>query len=172
MRRFRPLLVPAAFAVLVAPGAQAAKPPPPLPAEVGGVVACNAVADPAARRAGLEKAAAARKAATGWGDLVVLNREKIRYAQRENVGLAEQAEPEGTPAGPDKATFEVVSADLGGDRHWYFVLRDGGRWRVADEEFFSRQPKAGSKAEVSKGVLGRFFISVDGQPGVRAARIK
>jgi hypothetical protein len=170
MRSLRPFLVPAALTLLAAP-AQAAK-PPPLPPEVSGVIACIGMADPAARLACMDKAAAALQAAAGAGDVVVLNRDKIRKAQRENFGLAEQVQPEGTPPAPDKATFEVVSADLGGDHHWYLVLRDGGRWRVNDEEFFSRQPKAGLKAEVTKGVLGSYFISIEGQPGVRATRLK
>jgi hypothetical protein len=142
-----------------------------LPPAVAGVIACMPVAEPAARLACLDKAAAALQAAAGGGDLVILDRQQVRKSQRENLGRASPAELPGVPPGANSETFDVIAATQGVDSHWVLILKDGGRWRLIEEPQLSHLPGPGSKARISKGALGSYFIEIDGHPGVRANRI-
>jgi hypothetical protein len=101
-----------------------------LPPAVAGVIACMPVAEPAARLACLDKAAAALQAAAGGGDLVILDRQQVRKSQRENLGRASPAELPGVPPGANSETFDVIAATQGVDSHWVLILKDGCRARA------------------------------------------
>ena len=161
----------AAMAVLAAAStAHAAEGKRALPPEVDGEIACIPVTEPTARLACMDKAAAALQAAAGSGSLVILERKQVEAAQRQNFGLG-HAEAAGTPPPPDQATFDVVAAAEGPDHHWILVLKEGGRWRLTDDQLLGREPKAGSKVRIRKTALGGYSMEIDGQPSLKASRI-
>ena len=142
-----------------------------LPASVSGVIACTPIPDPAARLACLDTAAATLKTAAESGELVILDRQQVRKSQRENFGRDHPAELPGIAPGPTQATFEVSAVGRGHDGHWVLVLKEGGRWRLTEDQYLSHEPQPGAKARISKGALGSYFIALDGGQGLRASRL-
>ena len=167
----------AAAALLAAPmTARAAKPlePMPNPEVMQAVLKCRAVADSAQRLACFDQAAAALEKATASGDLVALDREQRRQARRQTFGFLlpslsflERGEKTG-----ELSHLAATAADVGrnpeGD--WVVTLDDGAVWRQSEPVELGRRPHKGSKVEISKGVLGSYFMTIDGQGAGKAKR--
>ena len=53
---------------------------------------------------------------------------------------------------------------------WILKLDDGAIWRQTDDNELLKPAHKGSTVEIRKGVLGAFFIKVDGHQAFRAHR--
>jgi hypothetical protein len=139
-----------------------------------GLLDCKAKSDPTERLACYDAAAGAIDTAEQKGDIVVVDREQAKAARKQAFGLGlpsldmfNKAE-----ATPEEANRIEDTVDRGGDGKWVFELSGGAVWQYYDAADLGRQPKKGSKAEVRKGAVGGYFLSLDGQSGARAKRLR
>jgi hypothetical protein len=139
-----------------------------------GLLDCRKVTDDAARLACFDKAAAAVDAAASSGDLVSIDREQRKAARRQafgftlpTLGFLEHGEK---GEGADRITATVAEAHEDGNGRWVVRLEDGAVWVQSEAQMLGRTPRKGSTAVITKGVMGSFFMTVDGQGLGRAKR--
>jgi hypothetical protein len=156
-----------------APKNKVAEGPPP--AEITALLNCRNIADSAERLACYDKAAATMGAAVAKRDLVVIDRESVKKTKR---GLFGFSIPNLGIFGDDNDEVEikqiegtVVSTAFNSDGGYIFRLADGSRWSQLDSKPFAIPPQGGDKVVVKKGTLGSYFLTVQGQPGVKVKRI-
>ena len=177
MMRFGPAatVVIGGMILLAAPAASAKKVPEgPPPAAVTELLNCRNIADGAARLACYDKSAAAIGDAVAKKDLVVMDRESVKKTKR---GLFGFSIPNLGVFGDDDNSVEIkqiegtiVSTAINGDGGYIFRLADGSRWSQMDSKPFAIPPQSGDKVVVKKGSLGSYFLTVQGQPGVKVHR--
>jgi hypothetical protein len=174
MPRLRAFVFAAGVAGVVAlSGAALAATPKPAPA-VQAVVDCRKIEDAAQRLACYDSAADALAKAQETGDLVTLDREQRRAARKQAFGFTLPSlailDTGEKPEEMNRVEETLASASQDYEGRWTFIMQDGAVWRQIDDEFLSRKPRAGSRVEIRRAMLGSFMLSVDGQPGVRAHR--
>jgi hypothetical protein len=145
------------------------------PAVVQHLLDCRKLASDVERLACYDKAAAAMESATASGDLVSIDREQRRAARRQAFGFTlptlsflERGEKEGEA---NHITATVKNAYRGAEGEWIVELADGAIWRQSEAQELGRTPRPGSKVEISRGMLGSFFMTIDGQGAGKAKRI-
>lgn len=62
------------------------------------------------------------------------------------------------------------NAYRGREGEWIVELDDGATWRQSEAQELGRRPHPGSKVEITKGMLGSYFMTIDGQGAGRAKR--
>ena len=168
----------ALLAALVAGGQAAAQARPEGRAAVlQSLLDCKTKSDPTERLACYDAAAGAIDTAEQKGDIVVVDREQAKAARKQAFGLSLPTldmfnKAEATPEEANRIEDTVERAYRGGDGKWVFELTGGAIWQYYDAADLGRQPKKGSKVEVRKGAVGGYFLSVDGQAGARAKRLR
>jgi hypothetical protein len=147
----------------------------PPPARVTALLDCRCVSDSAERLACYDKAAATIGEAVAKRDLVVMDRESVKKTKR---GLFGFSIPNLGIFGDDNDEVEIkqiegtiVSTAYNADGGYIFVLADDSRWSQIDSKPFALAPRNGDKVVVKKGVLGSYFLTVAGLPGVKVKRI-
>jgi hypothetical protein len=170
--------VAAAIAALIATAGPAAaedkrKPAPP-PKVLTDLLACRQIADPAARLACYDAQTTALAAATERSDIVVADREQVEKTRR---GLFGYAAGEAPLLGVDGAEVKqldtkVSSARLSRAGGWVITMAESGTWEQTDSRPLALSPKPGQKVAITKGSLGSYFVSVDGQPAIKMRRIQ
>ena len=163
-----------AVVLAFAGGAVAAPKPVASPAVVQGLLDCRNVADNAARLACYDKAAAAMESATASGDLVAIDREQRRAARRQAFGFSlptlsflDRGEKGGEA---DRITATLASASQDPYGKWVVRLDDGAVWAQVEPETLARRPRPGATVVISRGLMGSFFMTIDGQPAGKAKR--
>lgn len=148
-------------------GPAAAGKPGANPAVVQTLLDCRKLADSTERLACYDKAAAAIESASASGDLVSLDRAQRRAARRQAFGFTlptlsflDRGETE-KEASRITATIAGASQDPLGK--WIIRLDDGAVWRQDEYGELARLPRKGSAVVITKGMLGAFFMTVDGQ---------
>jgi hypothetical protein len=163
----------AALVLVLKPGFAAAAPVYTGPV-VQSVIACKAVVDPTDRLACFDKAEAALDEASGKGDLVTIDHEQRKRIRRQAFGLQLPSlslfDKGEKPEAANRESFKIDQAWIDSEGKWAFRLETGAVWRQTDTNALMRAPHAGSTADISKGVLGSFFMKVDGQLALRVRR--
>jgi hypothetical protein len=153
-----------------------ARPAPPIanPAVIQGLLKCRALTDSAERLSCFDKAAATIESATANGDLVAIDREQRRAARRQAFGFALPSlsflERGDKPEETSRITAVVTSANINSNGQWVVQLEDGAVWRQTEGGELGRPPRKGSKVVISRGALGGFFMTIDGQGAGKAKR--
>ncbi|MGH7023524.1 MAG: hypothetical protein ACREEB_08035 [Caulobacteraceae bacterium] len=167
----------AIFALASAAVSVATAAPKPIgePPVVRALLDCRKVADNADRLACYDKAAAAMESATSSGDLVSIDREQRRAARRQAFGFSlpslsflERGEKAGEL---NHITSTATNAYRNSEGKWTVQLEDGAVWQQSEAEELGRTPHPGSKVDISKGMLGSFFMTIDGQGAGKARRV-
>lgn len=146
----------------------------PRVAQLQAVVDCRKLTDPTERLACYDGATAKLEAAEKAGEVVVVDREQVREAQRSAFGFNFRMPTifSGDSAkGERMESLESTAAEvrqLAGK--WVIILPDGAIWKQTDNEPVGRPPKKGSKISIRQGAVGSYFLSVDGQRSFRAKR--
>jgi hypothetical protein len=137
---------------------------------------CRKVVDPSQRLACFEAAASKMEEAEQQGDVVVVDREQAQQARRRAFGFSM---PNITIFGKKDTGPEITEIHATVQRtwrsprgYWWFQLDDGSVWKQIDGYRIPKEPRAGSKVHVKKGMIGNFFIKVDGQQQVRVSRVR
>jgi hypothetical protein len=164
------------LALLAAPAASAPKKiaEGPPPAQVTELLNCRNITDSAERLACYDKSAATIGEAVARKDLVVMDRESVKKTKR---GLFGFSIPNLGIFGDDSDEVEIKQIDgtiastaFNADGGYIFRLADGSRWTQIDSKPLAIPPRSGDKVVVKKGVLGSYFLAVEGLPGVKVQR--
>jgi hypothetical protein len=154
-------------------GAQAAK-PMASPAVVQSLLDCRKVTDNTERLACFDKAAATMQSATVSGDLVSIDREQRRAARRQAFGFILPSlsflERGDKPEEANQITATVAIAKMDANGKWLIQLDDGAVWRQTEVQDLGREPHKGSKVNIRSGLLGSYFMTIDGQGAGKAKR--
>lgn len=150
--------------------------PPPPPKVLTDLLACRQIADPQARLACFDTQTATLAGATERSDIVVAERKEVERAQRDLFGYAVPSSPIlGSASGQEQAKrleTKVAAARRGRDGGWIITMAESGVWEQTDSKPLALSPKPGQKVVITKGALGSFFVSVDGQPAIKMRRIQ
>ena len=160
----------------------AAKPAGSAPAPAGHarlmeqLAGCAEVSERDARLACYEAAAAALKDAERRGDLVIVDREQADAVRRQSfgfnlpsLGLFDRGERR---APMDAVSARLTSATREAGGRWIFRLDDGAAWTQVDSEALMLQPRPGMRVDIRKGMVGSYFLGLDGHAGVRVRRLQ
>ncbi|MGH7016925.1 MAG: hypothetical protein ACRED8_07545 [Caulobacteraceae bacterium] len=141
---------------------------------VQSVIDCKGIADPTSRLACYDAAVAKMGAAEASGDLVTIDRAQRRKARREAFGLPLPSlgflERGLTPSEANHIDVVIASASQGPYGRWTLVLDDGAVWSQVDDYQPSHDPHPGSHAAIRKGILGSYFMKIDGQQAIKVRR--
>jgi hypothetical protein len=139
--------------------------------------ACRQIPDPAQRVACYDAASSALVNATAKGDVRVVDQSEVRRARRSLFGFSlprlpwfsgddSQNEPD------DRLDSTIKSAWLLTNVGRYrIVLADDAVWETTESKINWIAPRPGQKITILKGVLGNYFLQIDGQVGLRGRRI-
>ena len=169
------MLAAAAGAMILGAGASAAKPvDTSVPQQIQRLLACRSVMDNAARLACFDKETQTVAGAFSTGDVVALDREKVRSTRRSLFGF--HVPTLGNVFGGDDNEIKqvdgvVAAVDGNADGGYTIRLEDGARWSQTDGKPIALEPRRGDKVVVRRGAMGSYFLSVGGQPGVRVERL-
>jgi len=183
IRSTAPLLSALAILTLSATAATAASPaqtagsePAPGRADVlARLVACRSMADTSARLACYDVAAAALDAAERQGDVVVVDRDQISTARRENFGFSMPTLPNLFERNGPSESVDAIESTLAGatqnlEGRWIFTLADGSVWQQIDTARVSFRNRDTPPVTVRSATLGSFFLVVGGSRAVRVRR--
>jgi hypothetical protein len=174
----RPALAAAAAAALLAvtdAAAQSPSPKGPVSPDLQAVFDCRAVAADAARLACFEGSVARLQSAFAARDVVVVDREQARTARREAFGFSlpslNMFDRLRGGEDLDDVTLTVDSASREGGL-WTLRMTNGQIWRQTQSTPGAMQVRRGAKAEIRRGVLGAYFMNVDGRRALKVARVR
>ena len=150
------------------------------PADRAGVLKavtdCRAVSDAGQRLSCYDAAVARLDVATAKKDIVVLDREEVKETRRGLFGFplpklpffrGDESQKEAAPAQIDAVATSARSLGYG---KWRLVLDNGAIWETT-ESVTRHDPKQGSKIRIKAGSMTNYFLSIDGDPSVRAKRV-
>lgn len=144
------------------------------PPVVESLLDCRKLAADTERLACYDKAVAAVAQATATGDLVAIDREQRRKARRQAFGftLPSLAFLERGEKVEEANHLAATAADAGRNAlgQWVITLDDGAVWVQVEASELGRRPHKGSKVMISKGVLGAFFMTIDGEGAGKVKR--
>ncbi len=135
---------------------------------------CRQVQDAQQRLACYDRQVAIVAAASERQDIVVTDKAEIRQTRRKLFGFALPSSPilGRDDDGEETRRLEttVSSARRNRDGGWIVQLGEGGTWEQIDSKMLALSPKSGQKAIVTKGALGSYFVSIDGQAAIKMRR--
>ena len=167
-----------AVVLLAAPlGADRPKSGPPAPPKAfSDLLECRKVADQAARLACYDAQAAVLADATEKRQIVVADRAEVEKTRKGLFGYALPVSPilgdDGEQEEAKRLDATVVSARRSRDGGWIIVLAGAGTWEQIDSKVLPLSPRSGQKVVVTKGAIGSYFVSVDGQSALKMRRIQ
>ena len=136
---------------------------------------CRKLADSAARLACFEQSVGRLESALTAREVMVVDREQARAARREAFGFSLPSLNifDRVQGGDEleELTLTVESASQDGGR-WTVRMTNGQVWRQTQATPGYLRIRSGSKAELRRGLLGSYFMKVDGRPGIRAERVR
>lgn len=138
---------------------------------------CRAVADPAARLACYDTAAAELDQAESKGEIVVIEKEQMKAVRRQAFGfslpslnLFDRSEKSANEPPLDRIVASVRRAYRNNGGKWVLELEDGAVWVQTDTELLPRGAKTGSSIEIRQAALGSFLANIDKQRAIRVTR--
>ena len=167
----------AVLALLLAGGPAMARKPAEAatPAQIQQLMACRAMTDSAQRLACFDRESAAFQQAVAAKDLVFVDRERAKATRRSLFGFSMPSF--GGLFGDDdedaikQIESTVASAGRNGDGGWTISLADKTVWTQTNDAMLGLSPKTGQKVVVKRGVMGTYYLSVNGQPGIKVRRV-
>lgn len=142
---------------------------------------CRAIADPTARLACYDTQVPQFVAAADAGNVRVIDRATIRETRRRLFGLAlPKINIFGGGDGDNDADEEEIttlattltSARPGPGGTMILRTEDGMVWQLDQIPSRLMTPRAGQPVEFRRASLGSYFVSINGQPGVRGRRVE
>lgn len=145
------------------------------------MVACKDIAEPAERLACYDRQVAAFDTATRNHDIVIADREEVRKTRR---GLFGFTAPIGRLLGLggddgkgeqddaiERLETKVARVSKSADGGWRLTFDEAGTWEQIDTRGWVMSPKIGQVAVISRGALGSYLVSVDGQRAIKMRRV-
>jgi hypothetical protein len=171
----RTVVIAAGLALLATAAAAQERRMPPSADRWQDVLECRKETDPARRLACMDAAIAAAEAAERAGELVVRDRRRAERQEREDFGLRQRRAED--PVLAARRVREVRSTITFSrfrpyEQEWVIALADGSVWRQIGTEEIYRTPRIGLPVEITRGMLGNFFLVVDDATAIRVRRVK
>lgn len=146
----------------------------PRPAALQALVACREVAADGARLACFDRAAAALDAAEQSGEVVVVDRERVRATRRDLFGFDLPSIAAFTGRGVEEPADESIQSTLVSassiNGQWVVTLENGSTWRQIDTGRPSIRTRPGTEVRIRRAAMGSYLMSVDGSRGIRVRR--
>jgi hypothetical protein len=164
----------AAFAQANNPTANSTRPENPL---LKALEACRTIPDAAQRVACYDAASAALVNATTSGQVRVVDQNEVRRARRSLFGFSLPRLPwfsgDDSVNDPDDRLESTIKSAwlLKNVGRYRIVLADNAVWETTESKLNWIAPRPGQKITILKGVLGNYFLQVDGQVGIRGRRL-
>lgn len=180
--KFHTPIVFAAAALGIAAPAAAEDARPAEPELYQKMVACKDIAEPAERLACYDRQVTAFAAATSSREIVIADREEVRKTRRGLFGFAAPigrllglGSDEGKDGAGreeiDKLETKVARVGRTADGGWRLTFDEAGTWDQIDTRGWVMSPKIGQVAVISRGALGSYLVSVDGQRAIKMRRV-
>ncbi|WP_369025825.1 hypothetical protein [Qipengyuania sp. RANM35] len=144
------------------------------------IKACQGEADPTARLACFDAAAAAIVGATEKGELKIVDREEVRKTRRKlfgfslpDFGIFGKKDKEGKDE-EEIQELETTIASVSGSHGTGYTIRtaEGAVWRIDQVPRRLLEPKSGDKLLIKNAALSSYFIRINDQGGVKAVRVR
>jgi len=166
------------LALAIATGAEARSPRSTAntgtPQSVQQLIGCRSIADSAQRLACYDRQSDALSSAIAKKEVVVIDKARATAAKKSLFGFS-IPNFGGIFGGNDDEVKEISStvARVSQDGYGAYVvtLADGSTWYQQDDAQLGLGPERGDKIVVRRGSFGAFYLSVNGQPGIRVKRI-
>ncbi|HEU0135414.1 MAG TPA: hypothetical protein VFR28_11375 [Allosphingosinicella sp.] len=142
---------------------------------IQGIAACRDIADEKARLACYDEAGARLSQAVEKKELVVLDRQEINQTRRSLFGFGLPDIPlfrgEG---GKDSGQIETVIAGVSplANGKWQIRLEDGAVWQTTEPWTAASDPKSGQKIVIRRGMMGNYFLRINGRTGISGMRVR
>ena len=137
---------------------------------------CRQFADPQARLLCYDTRAGVLADAAEKRQIVVADRSEVDKTRKGLFGYALPVSPilgdDGEQAEAKRLETAVVSARRSRGGGWIIVLAGAGTWEQTDSKVLPLSPRSGQKVVVTKGAIGSYFVSVDGQSALKMRRIQ
>ena len=163
----------AALAALSASTMARERPNTAPPAELKSLIGCRAIASQTERLACYDEQVELFQRASDAREIVVVDREQIRRAQRAIFGFGN---PDNTVLGsPDDTpqVYEAVVRAVTVNRAGKWLIRfDDSVWQTVEGSSFAREPKVGDTVVIKPGLLGSYRLTVAGGRPYKATRVK
>lgn len=144
------------------------------PQSVQQLIACRTMTDSAQRLACYDRQADALSNAIAKKEVVVIDKARATAAKKSLFGFS-IPNFGGIFGGNEDEVKEISSTAtrVSQDAYGAYVvtLADGSTWYQQDDAPLGLGPEKGDKITVRRGSFGAFFLSVNGQPGIRVKRI-
>ncbi len=144
---------------------------------LGGLKQCRAVAEPSARLACFDEAAAAILAAADTGEVQIVDREAVRETRRSlfgfslpKLGIFGSNDDEGERLEKTMQS-EITGVQRLDSDSWRIAIAEGSVWQVSDAHR-GFKPRVGAPVEFERAAMGSYWVRVDGQIGVKGRRVE
>ena len=164
------------LAIAVASKSDARRPAPNTgsPQSIQQLIACRSIADSTQRLACYDRQSDVLSNALAKKEVVVIDKARATATKKSLFGFS-IPNFGGLFGGADEEVKEISStvARVSQDPYGAYVvtLADGSTWYQQDDAPLGLGPEKGDKIIVRRGSLGAFYLSVNGQPGIRVKRI-
>lgn len=144
------------------------------PQSIQQLIACRSITDSAQRLACYDRQSDVLSNALAKKEVVVIDKARATATKKSLFGFS-IPNFGGLFGGADDEVKEISStvARVSQDHYGAYVvtLADGSTWYQQDDAPLGLGPEKGDKIIVRRGSLGAFYLSVNGQPGIRVKRI-
>ena len=171
-------MIAAALVVAVAGTALAKDKQPPAPsALVGQIERCRAITDDSQRLACFDRESAALVEAVRGGKVAVVDQAAVRETRRSLFGFQVPKLPffsgdDSANSVPDQIESTIKSVeDLGRGRYRIVIADHDAIWETIDNPMRLNAPRRGDKIVIKRGLIGAYFLRIDGQVGVKGRRV-
>lgn len=174
----RSFLIALAAMTPVAAAAQTGMPAAGDPGQLAPLLACRGESNEQARLRCYDAAVAGIATATQSGSLVVIDREEVRRSRRSLFGFSLPRLPffRGDRSHEDEEQEEIQTTLVGArqvqSNRWNLELEGGALWQTTEWANTMIDPRAGQRVRIRRGVMGSYMVSINGQRGLRAMRIR
>ena len=144
------------------------------PQSVQQLIACRTITDSAQRLACYDRQSDALSTALAKKEVVVIDKARATAAKKSLFGFS-IPNFGGIFGGNEDEVKEISSTATRVQQDPYgayvVTLADGSTWYQQDDAPLGLGPEKGDKIVVRRGSFGAFYLSVNGQPGIRVKRI-
>jgi hypothetical protein len=144
------------------------------PQSVQQLIACRTITDSAQRLACYDRQSDALSTALAKKEVVVIDKARATAAKKSLFGFS-IPNFGGIFGGNEDEVKEISSTVTRVQQDPYgayvLTLADGSTWYQQDDAPLGLGPERGDKIVVRRGSFGAFYLSVNGQPGIRVKRI-
>lgn len=178
MKTARNAIIPVALIALTGTMVAAAD-TPPVARPYAALQACRAITDNTQRLACFDKASAALDAAQKSEDVVIVDRQEVKKARKglfgfnlPRIGFLAGRDGNAEDAKDEQQLDDTVAkAQALPYGKWRITLSSGGVWETLETDSRFTDPRPGAAIQLSKGMIGSYFLQVGKGRAVKARRV-